>query len=295
MGTIKDIIHFIRTPTRKGNKEYRPINGAKGKKDQVPWTVIDNRPGETIEQISKRQDKVVYTWKYYFFKPIILLVERFNKKYHPPEETATQKGGWKDLNHNPQNEYLSAVDDAMKKSLEEWIDGYLLLAWSQDPKTRTKEYKEWFKRTNHTYRLLDGARKSSITYALQDTALREYMNIFALNLYKNMNAIMLERERKDPNAKTNDQHLIFASEYTNDVHYLMFYRYIETGSMRVHCQHHPPPVFGTVERQQEVRNMVLQEHATNVQAQQQKDASIVVEPPAAAMDFLSKAVKGDKK
>lgn len=253
MGWIRDIIGQMRTPFVDRNRPSVAQKHLLKDKQGVGKNIYDNGiKNERAERHVRRWEAITYKWKYWFFKPAILVMERFLAKYH------RKNNKWRNLKRNPHNENLVVFERAFDKAMEDWYADYF---WPTAPVTYRGANGRLVKKVPRTQfvndsmgkrsvratksistRMLRAMRDSTISYALNDTVYREFVNILMYRIWMEMH-----NHHKDTLAKTADgklvkQHLFYSSSLANDPHYFYLYHQVGTGRVQVRCTHNPVPL-----------------------------------------------------
>jgi hypothetical protein len=176
--------------------------------------------GMPYNEYQKRFARVHFVWKYKFFMPGIRLGARILGKHLIREVPKAD--------HNVN---LELFHEAVEEAIDTWARCYMAKAYNEHretasgfkkfmTKSRDEEWIQQFKNGSsaNTLRLM---RDTTVTVCLNDTAYREYFNIFAHTFAKKMAA----HHAANPDKRTG--HLFYSASDLYDVDYFMLFKKIE--------------------------------------------------------------------
>lgn len=178
----------------------------------MPWNIY--HPGKPLAEHMKKFSGFHYFVKYRIAVPALLVVERLIRKHLE-----------KDVPDEVYNRELKIFNDAWEKSIEDWNAYFLCINnpdFAEHPKAimelaRTQGSKNGW--SNRNLRTIKGLL---VTLALNDTAYREFLNIYMHNQAQMMNEF--HRGKKE-------YHLFYSDKDIWDVTYLIMWKQIENGEL----------------------------------------------------------------
>lgn len=174
------------------------------------WNIYS--PGATVGEHCKRWNWVHYFFKYKLFVPFLLVIERTVAR---KLQTTVPK--------DVHNKNLIIFNDSFERSIDEW--GWLFLRNIGRNQAVKQDEKMWknYKR-NGGGRLLRVMKDSVLTVAQQDTAYREFLNIWMHNMAQDM-----IREYGGKHVA----HLFYTREDIYDVHYYYTWKLFDEGKIQI--------------------------------------------------------------
>lgn len=245
-GFFRDLWASLWNPARdpaRTIKKQRWLSEGKTRNEVIPAAAItsDGRSRRAHEFV-KRWDSVNYKWKYWFFKPLLLCVERFVAKYHNP------RGGWRNLRRFPWNDHAVLFDKAYDRAVDDFLLEYFRAG--VDSKFRNTSPEEFLKaeRKGTTYRMLMASKRAYLHYILTDPVYREFHACLMLRLHVESNRAYNKTVTKTPRTPSGlaaprrvRQHLFHTSTSAVDVHYMHLYGRVANGQFVPRCSCHPVP------------------------------------------------------
>lgn len=194
MSLLKQILKDWKTGKQRKKREESAKLG---------WNLYDS--GKTLKYHKKKFYFIHFVWKYRLFLPLVRILARTLGKYLVKEVPA------EDHNIN-----LRLFHEATEVAIDQWAEQYMAKAYK---KKRSPNWPDKFKK-GYSCQTIRFARDMTTTMLLNDSAYREYFNIFA-HTFTKMMAVHHSKEGKTG-------HLFFTEDDVYDVDYFLLFKQVQT-------------------------------------------------------------------
>jgi hypothetical protein len=164
------------------------------------WNIYT--PGKTVRETSERFSFIHHTLKYKLFIPVLFVFERLvGRKLD------------KEVPSESYNRTLQIFNDSFERAIVDWGWLYLRNIDTSRGDISSQKPREWWEKSwplEASPRLLRAAKDSALTVALNDTAYREFLNIWCHTLAQGM-----LKEYAGQSVK----HVFYTADSVYDVHY----------------------------------------------------------------------------
>ena len=183
-------------------KENRKIN----------WCIYNNK---TAKEFVDKHHWLHYFVKYKIFVPLLYIFEK-----------SIGKRLDKEVPEEIYNKNIKVFNDSFEDALVIWCEQFCRNSGKQhhsqpDQDTRENIRNKWA--SNSSSRLLRDAKDTALTLALNDTAYREFINIWMFEVTKQMNALYKDQDKII--------HPLYTSKAIDDVTYVVIWKLIEDGKL----------------------------------------------------------------
>jgi len=175
-------------------------------KKKIPWTIYT--AGNRMDKHQKQFSWIHYTLKNRIIIPLLYIVEKY---LHGKLDKNVPKEIY--------NNNLMIFNDSFESAIEKWGSEYLIHTGCN---ARLKKDAKWWKRNVHkngSARLLRTAKNLTLTVGLNDTAYREFLNIWVFEIAKKYAEVYKDKKQI--------HHLMYTDHISTNVFYYKMYPVVQ--------------------------------------------------------------------